>query len=467
MMIHAFGFLSLSASFVLPWALTGLVQGQRITDSVVKDVLQSPSVQEMPLPSRKLISQASGGRTFYVSGSGNDKNSGLTTSSAFRTIQRAADLTNPGDKVYILNGVYKNAYRTGSVVNIKRSGRANAWITYQAYPGHRPKLQFNGWHGILLENKIEYIEINGLEVEGNNKNITLDYARSQRYNRLNPLTNGNGITIDGRKNRNGRPRHIRILNNKVHHAGGAGISAMESDYVTVDNNEVFNNAWYGVYGSSGISFLHSWPSDNNQGYKMFIRNNKVYNNRMYIPWIVNGKFQDGNGIILDRTNNDNISLGPYKGRTLVANNISYRNGGSGIHTFKSNYVDIVHNTTYLNNQTPEIRYGQIMSNGSDYVRVLNNILYSEPGKPINARFGGSGVTFNYNHNANSTNISARGVNDTSGNPLFRNAGAGDFRLNTNSPAINNATRFNSVTKDITGGDRVKGSAPDKGAYEIR
>ncbi|MHC5731795.1 MAG: right-handed parallel beta-helix repeat-containing protein, partial [Nostoc sp.] len=89
--------------------------------------------------------------------------------------------------------------------------------------------------------------------------------------------------MDGRPN--GHSHHIRIVNNKVHKCGGAGISAIESDYVTIDNNEVFDNAWYSVYGTSGISMLNNWNSDNKRGYKMFVTNNKTYNNRMYIPWI--------------------------------------------------------------------------------------------------------------------------------------------------------------------------------------
>ncbi|MHC5725365.1 MAG: right-handed parallel beta-helix repeat-containing protein, partial [Nostoc sp.] len=134
MMIHGLGFLSLSASLVLPWALTGLVQGDRITESLVKDVRHSSTVQQMPLSSRKLISRVTTATTYYVSGTGNDRNSGLTTSSAFRTIQRAADLTDPGDTVLIMNGVYRNSPNAGSVVNIQRSGNAKAWIKYKAYP---------------------------------------------------------------------------------------------------------------------------------------------------------------------------------------------------------------------------------------------------------------------------------------------------------------------------------------------
>jgi len=467
MMIHGLGFLSLSASLVLPWALTGLVQGQRITESLVKDVRQSSTDQEMPLPSRKLISAISTATKYYVSGKGNDKNSGRTTSSAFRTIQMAADLTNPGDTVLIMDGVYKNGHPSGTVLDIKRSGRANAWITYKAYPGHRPKIQHNGWHGIWIRDGASYIEVNGLEVAGNNGNITRAYGLSQKYNEFNPLTNGNCISIDGTEK--GRSHHIRILNNKVHNCGGGGISAIESDYLTVDSNEVFNNAWYSVHGCSGISLLNNWNFDNDQNYKIFITRNKVYNNKMLVPWHITGKIQDGNGIIIDRGMNKQkgSKLSAYRGRTLIANNISYKNGGGGIHTFHSENIDIVYNTSYLNNQSPEISYGQISINASNNVNVLNNILYSQGGKPINVRYGGSNVKFDYNLNANSSLIKASGPSDMIADPLFMNASGGDFRLKSTSPAINSGMKFNSVTTDFLGDPRVKGSRSDRGAHEMR
>ncbi|MBC6429760.1 right-handed parallel beta-helix repeat-containing protein [Nostoc sp. HG1] len=465
-MIHGLGFLSLSASLVLPWALTGLVQGQRITESLVKDVRQSSTNQETPLPSRKLISAISTATKYYVSGKGNDKNSGRTTSSAFRTIQRAADLTNPGDTVLIMDGVYKNGHPSGTVLDIKRSGRANAWITYKAYPGHRPKIQHNGWHGIWIRDGASYIEVNGLEVAGNNGNITRAYGLSQKYNKLNPLTNGNCIGIDGEKN--GRPHHIRIINNKVHDCGGGGIGATGADYITIDSNEVYNNAWYSVYGCSGISLLNNWNSDNSQNYKMFITRNKVYNNRMLVPWHTTGKIQDGNGIIIDRGMNKQkgSKLSAYRGRTLIANNISYKNGGGGIHTFHSENIDIVHNTVYLNNQSPEISDGQISINASNNINVLNNILYSERGKQINS-YGGKNIRFDYNLNANSSSISGSGSSDIIADPLFMNASRGDFRLKSTSPAINSGMKFNSVTTDFLGDPRMKGSRSDRGAHEMR
>jgi hypothetical protein len=317
-----------------------------------------------------------------------------------------------------MNGVYTNASPNGNVVSITRSGKANAWIKFKAYPGHRPKIQHNGWNGILIHNGGSYIEINGLEVIGNNANVTLDYAMSEKTNKSNPLTSGNCITVDGRKK--GNTHHIRIVNNKVHKCGGGGIAAIESDYVTIDNNVVFDNAWYSVYGCSGISMLSNWNSDNSRGYKMFVTNNKTYNNRMYIPWIEVGKITDGNGIIIDtsKNNRNNSKLGAYKGRTLVQNNLTFNNGGSGIHTFLSEHVDIVNNTAVLNNQSPELKQGQIFTNNSSDVRILRNIFYAFPGKDINSNYKSKNVIYDYNIYMNSSKINVKGPHDIVANSQF-------------------------------------------------
>ncbi len=402
---------SLSAYLSIPVLISLLTGGERIKVSLVENVRQvSNDNQEITLSRRQLISTKATPKTYYVSGTGNDKSNGLSTSSAFRTIQNAANLTNPGDTVFIMNGVYTNLGKAGSVVTIKRSGTAKAWIKYKSYPGHFPKIQHNTWNGIAISNGASYIEINGLEVVGNNANVTLDYAMSEKANKLNPLTNGNCINIDGRKN--GRSHHLRIVNNKVHGCGGAGISVIETDYVTIDNNVVFDNAWYSVYGCSGISMLSNWNSDNNRGYKMFVTNNKTYNNRMYIPWIEVGKITDGNGIIIDSSRNDNNSkLGAYKGRTLVQNNLAFNNGGSGIHAFLSDHIDIVNNTAVLNNQSPEIKTGQIFAHTSSDVRILRNILYAFPGKNINTNTKNKNVVYDYNIYINSSKVNVKGPHD--------------------------------------------------------
>ncbi|MBG1270619.1 right-handed parallel beta-helix repeat-containing protein [Nostoc sp. WHI] len=409
---------SLSAYLAIPVVLSLLLEGEKIKVSVVENVPQVSANQEIIVSNRKPNSTKLTPKTYYVSGVGNDKNTGLSSSSAFRTIQKAADITKPGDTVLIMNGVYKNAQPNGQVVSITRSGTANAWIKFKAHPGHLPRLQHNGWHGILIHNGASYIEVNGLEVIGNNANVTLDYAMSEKTNKLNPLTNGNCIVVDGRKK--GHTHHIRIVNNKVHGCGGAGIGVMESDYVTVDRNVVFDNAWYGVYAGSGISMLHNRALDSSQGYKMFVTNNKVYNNRQYIPWIKTKTVTDGNGIIIDDSRGTQINSpwGVYKGRTLVKNNLTFNNGGSGIHAYLSEHVDIVNNTAFLNNQSPEITGGQIFANASSDVKVLNNILYAFPGKNVNSKWKSTKVIYDYNIYINNSKVSFKGFNDIVANPEF-------------------------------------------------
>ncbi|MDZ8027116.1 MAG: right-handed parallel beta-helix repeat-containing protein [Nostoc sp. SerVER01] len=402
--------LSISAYIAIPVVLSLLLKGDNIKVSVVKDVSQEYIEQQAIAPSPQLISTKTTGKTYYVSGKGNDKNKGLSTSSPFRTIQKAANLTKPGDTVLVMNGVYTNASPNGEVVSITRSGTANAWIKFKAYPGHSPKIRHNGWHGILIHNGASYIEVNGFEVIGNNANVTLDYAMSQKSNRSNPLTNGNCISVNGRQK--GHPHHIRIVNNKTHSCGGGGIGVIESDYVTIDNNVVFDNAWYSIYATSGISMLRNWNFDNYQGYKIFITNNKVYNNRQYIPWIKTGTITDGNGIIIDSlTKANDAKFPPYKGRTLVKNNLTFHNGGSGIHAFYSDRVDVINNTAFLNNQTPELKLGQIFTHTSSDVKILNNILYAFPGKNVNSNSRGKNVIFDYNIYLNASSVNIKGPHD--------------------------------------------------------
>ncbi len=80
---------------------------------------------------------------YYVSAlTGSNSFSRTSTGQAFVTIKKAADLTNPGDTVFIMNGTYNPiANFQQSIFTITRSGTPGAFITYKAYPGHTPKLQ--------------------------------------------------------------------------------------------------------------------------------------------------------------------------------------------------------------------------------------------------------------------------------------------------------------------------------------
>lgn len=404
---------------------------------------------------------------YYVSGKGSDTNNGLSTSTAFRTIQKAADLTQPGDTVFVMNGLYTNFWPKGDAVTINHSGSPSAWITYEAYPGNSPKLKFNGWSGFYVAGAA-YIEINGFKIEGNNDSVTLNYALTQKSNLDNSITSGYGILVDGHT----LNHHIRVVNNKVYKCGGAGIQFSHSDYVTVKNNKVYDNGWYSPNGNSDISLYQNANSDNNTGYKNYVINNVSYGNYNYIPFSITGTITDGNGIIIDDSKNtqNNSTYGVYTGKTLVANNLVFNNGGSGIHTYYSGHVDVINNTAYMNSQNPAINGGEIFAMESEDVNILNNILYSASGKKLTSNWNNSNVTYDYNIYFNSTDIAVLGPKDLQMQPQFVNPSTdsafADFHLQSTSPAINSGTPNLAPKTDRDRNSRPLCGAYDRGAYEF-
>jgi parallel beta-helix repeat protein len=415
---------------------------------------------------------------------GNDNtNNGLSFTTPFATIQKAADLTNAGDTVFVLNGTYTNPCNQCPVVTITRPGTAANWIVYKNYPTHKPLLQFNAWGGFLVRDNGAYIEINGFTVKGNNANGTLAGALNQRGSCNNPgpdfdpSYNGSGMGSDGRGDiyGTGHPHHLRFINNDISECGGAGISCIQSDYVTIANNIIYNNCWYTVFGASGISFYQSWNYDSNfVDYKMIIKNNTLYGNRLMVPWIGCCCISDGNGIIIDDAKNtqNNSPIGRYKGKTLVANNICIKNGGSGIHAYESENTDIVNNTTFQNSQSPELE-GEIFANTSNNINILNNIMYPIANEAANQNainYNNTNTVYDYNLYFNTNNIKVQGLHDVLLNPLFVNPtlilSTADFHLQSASGAIDKGTPDKAPPADYENHARPAGAGFDIGAYEF-
>lgn len=412
------------------------------------------------------------GVTYYVSATGSDSNNGLSTSSAFATIQRAANLTNPGDTVYILDGTYTPVDNEG-VVTITRSGTAAAYIIYAAYPGHQPRLYVpktaNAWNAVLIAGA-SYIKVEGLTIQGDNDNITYTEAYNNRSG-SSPTYNTNCILVRQNNTTNARPHHIEIRGNTVSKCPGGGIATEYVDYITIEDNVVHSNAWYAVYANSGISLFHSWNFDTTTGVKNIIRRNVSYNNEGFIPWVNTGSISDGNGIIVDdNKHTQDRGEAAYTGRTLVENNLVFNNGGSGIHAYASAHVDIINNTAYLNSRSPALDYGSIFANDSDDVFILNNISYVRSGERSNENFSNQNVTYDYNLYYNGLAPVVLGPNDRVADPVFVNPSTdpatANFRLAANSPAIDSGTSQKAPGADFAGTARPQNSAYDRGAYEF-
>ncbi len=435
-------------------------------------------------------------QVWHVSGSGDDSGDGKSPKTAFRTLQKAAGLVKPGDQVLIGNGVYTDS-GTGNgsaVLLVEASGRPDAWITWKAYPGTRPEIRPRGWSGILVTGSYHVFE--GLSVIGANDSLTLlDALADAKKERATPVYNTNGIFVEGRRKKpEEKPHHVIIRNCVIGKCGGGGIALIETDYITVEDCKVFNNAWYMRYAGSGITTLNNWAFDDAPGYHIIIQRNFVWNNKSLVPWERTGKLSDGNGILLDVTDlarggatNPNadsvvkpaltqtaaaatVNARPkrpeWKGRALIANNVSTYNGGSGIHVFRTKYVDIINNTTYFNGSV--VGYQELFPNASEDVVILNNIIVPRPGGKVTSNNRNTNIKWDYNLYPTDQKV-FKGANDIVADPMFLKIESdptkGDFRLAKGSPAINSGSSELTQLKDIKANARPKGSGGDRGAFE--
>jgi parallel beta-helix repeat protein len=413
------------------------------------------------------------GKVYYVSASGDDKNNGQNKNLPFKTLQHASNLTKPGDIVYVMNGLYQNEK---DILEITRSGTESNWIMYAAFPGHKPKLKVKKGDAISTHGA-EYLIIDGFEIEGNNPDVTLEYALAKKNSLANKITNSSGVSIHPDWNTTNYSHHVIVRNCHIYNFSGGGISSNRADYILIKNNIVHHNGYYCPWATSGISVYKNWNSDNYGGYKIAIRNNVIYANRNYVPFFQKQMITDGNGIIIDdtregvRSADGKESLSAYVGRTLIENNVVYLNGGRGIHIFKSDHVDVINNTTYRNSQTERI-IGDVGLSETNDVRLYNNIMY--PQKNDHSVFinnVGPSVTIDYNLIYNtSNNLFPLAHNIIGLNPLFvtykSKTELHDFRLKPDSPAIDRGHKRFAPKFDRDGTVRPVNKKFDIGAFEF-
>jgi len=421
-------------------------------------------------------------QVYYVSGTGSSGNNGTSPSTPKRQISEALALITDGigGTINVMDGNYNS-------FSISKKGTAANNIVITNFMGSNPVIRpsISSWEGISIDRGAAYITINGIELIGNNDQITLTEALNQPQSCANMTGsvvakfNINAIDIDAASGNQAldRQHHIVISNCKVHDFGGAGLNAIKVDYIRYSNNIVYNNAWYTIYGGSGINVYQPISIDTNTTeYKYIIENNISYNNELRVPWRYGGcKFTDGNGIILDdfKHTQNGSTFGPYAGKTIVRNNVVYNNGGSGIHSFKSTNIDIINNTAYKNSTTlwkdqaanQKLDDGEIYAYDSNNIRIVNNIMFAETTEKVNTNNNPINTNYLFRNNLLWGGTTTTDVEGTSiqKNPLFIDAAAANFRLQSTSPAINkgNSTIFSST--DILGANAL--DTRDIGAYE--
>jgi hypothetical protein len=223
------------------------------------------------------------------------------------------------------------------------------------------------------------VDPNYLAFDGFSFNAGTSY--NQYAAAFHPGPTGAPTTADG-------ATHWIIVNNVITGYGLGGIQQWNSEWWFVTHNLIYANSENsgcdaGSQGS-GISFATpaplasytetaddlgptpklgiygSYTSSNPNPFHQYILWNVVYNNHV----VGCSDATDGNGIIIDT--GDDLDLWGvgvnYPHRTLIAFNIVYNNGGSGIINTSSSWLTVANNTCYNNNLVQTNEFGCIVGN---------------------------------------------------------------------------------------------------------
>ena len=354
--------------------------------------------------------------TYYVSPSGSDSNPG-TSAAPFRSIQRAANVVNPGETVIVRDGTYSNAAAAGTgskLITLSRGGTASSWVTFRAE---------RTW---------------GAVIDGLNNTTAEAFVFAANYIRVQGFE-VRGFSDDAFSNYNGG-QFIDIIGNHIHDIGryctdtGIGRDGiyLSSDNVTVEQNMIHDIGRYGP-GENGCN-----PSTT------------TYQN-------------NDHGIYLAGADN-----------VVIRNNIFYRNQhGWSIHVYSApvTNISILNNTFAFPNpwQPGHIILASPITNS----QIRNNIFYQPNSTGFyvwnTTGYSNVSITHNITYQGTITDKTASGLsfsgNRDNTNPMLMNPSSYNFALAKGSPAVNAGMTVSMVPDDYAGVSRPQGVAHDIGAYE--
>ncbi len=200
--------------------------------------------------------------TYYVSTTGSDSNSGTSLTSAFKTLQRAANRVVGGDTVLVANGTYRTT--SSALLSTSRGGTSTAPITFKSLQKWGAKLDGNNQAsptGIYLGAGASYITFQDFEVTG--------------FNLIAFSIRGSNITLKGNLIHN----IGRICTDSSN--GRVGVYAAGSSYLLLDANTFHDIGRFGP-GENGCNpTTHYYQNLDHGIYFDAISNMRISNNLFY------------------------------------------------------------------------------------------------------------------------------------------------------------------------------------------
>jgi len=384
-----------------------------------------------------LIPASAQAATYYVSTSGSDSNAG-SSSAPFKTIQKAANIVNPGDTVIVRDGTYTDTNNDLNVVRLARGGTSSSsWITFKAE---------NKWGAVLdglgtakfgwnLKAGSQYIRIEGFQIK-NMTNAAFVMQKELSNHQNNIYIYRNKIYDIGRQIRGCSDPEVGI--------GHSGIGASYLvENLTVDSNEIYDigrlsecktkedYADPAKEGKCGCSLQQDYSLDH--GIYVGSQHTKIINNVFYncaagwsiqvagsvsptTDWkIINNTFYGKNPVKVGQ-----IVLWGYTNDITIQNNISHSAQTSFIHALDAEK--------------------------KKSIKINNNLVYGAE-KVINT----SGAEYQLSDNI------------TGKDPKLVDLASRNFRLQSTSPAIDKGLYTSDRVYDADG--KLISGTPDIGAYE--
>lgn len=275
-----------------------------------------------------------------------------------------------------------------------------------------------------------------------------------------------------------------FMENRAAVDGGGAYINSNSTFIsgTFSNNQSLNGSGGGLYGNSAVTADNTQFINNDAGLDggglhsrfgratlthVTIKNNSAQRSgggvsigrfvTLSATMILSNTADLGGGVAISSTFD-----GPTENHVvnvLLARNQAASDGDALYHNLNRT-LNVIHTT--IANPTQSANQAIYVISGT--VNVVNTIIANH-GIGIEAAASGSATADFVNYFDNGTNeVGLSGTNLTTGNPLFVNAAADDYRLAVGSASLENGTNAG-IDVDIRGVVRPIGSGFDRGAYE--
>jgi hypothetical protein len=433
-----------------------------------------------------IIANVAAATTYYVATTGNDGNSGFTSTSALRSIQTAINKAVAGDTIFIVPGTY---VLTASLSIWKKCGTSANWITITSGSSQSTILDASalpaGSNGVsiggagstpacfiqLKHVAIRNSSLNGVAIIDAHDISLFDVEVSGSYK--------NGVSTSG-PGYNITLYSLYIHDNVLEHQN---LQSAQWDqavrFTDISNSLVENSTIINNWGEGVDVYSRTMDGNNNAVKYNYFKNN--FGTDIYVDHalntVINGNFVTSDNPAYNRYGAPAMGIavadeaGDAAGNatgTIVTNNIvvgaieGFRYGAWGLGVGLKNTS--VWNNTFVDCALDGIGIDQPSSGTNTGNTFVNNIFYLTVHYSYATRIfsGMAGLVFHNNLWFGATSGRIGSGSDITGNPVFvgacqSNVPVNCFQLQSTSPAIGKGTANNSLVSTDFAGDQRSGA----------